>query len=177
MTSDGKVPSRLRNEVKDFVRVEDETDDLLIDQLVQEAVREADRYLNNDFETTTERLGIGDGSETSFTTRHKPVFAKTETVKLDGVSQTRDTDYTMDNTTGAITFTTAPEEGVFVTITYMATLPIPDPVKTWIYKRVARQYERRVEGLSRSSEDGIGSDAYGLQEFDELRPFRKFAGL
>ncbi|HEX76957.1 MAG TPA: DUF2460 domain-containing protein [Dehalococcoidia bacterium] len=53
----------------------------------------------------------GDGTTTAFTLSYRPVMPKSETVTVDGVSQTRDTDYTIDNRTGVITFATAPPLG------------------------------------------------------------------
>lgn len=53
----------------------------------------------------------GDASTTAFTLSPKPVLPESETVTVGGVSQTRGTDYTIDNRTGVITFSTAPATG------------------------------------------------------------------
>ena len=64
---------------------------------------------------TAEAVGTGDGDATVFTLANNPVLTNSETVYLDGASQTRDTDYTINFDTGAITFTAAPGAGVAVT--------------------------------------------------------------
>jgi flagellin-like protein len=53
---------------------------------------------------TGENLGTGDGATTLFTSTNTPVATGTETVYLAGVPQTRDTNYTIVNSTGVVTF-------------------------------------------------------------------------
>jgi uncharacterized protein (TIGR02217 family) len=67
---------------------------------------------------TNEALGTGDGSNKVFTLDYPPIVPKSETIYLNGVSQARNTDYTIDNGTGIITFATAPSSGVAVTADY-----------------------------------------------------------
>lgn len=67
---------------------------------------------------TGENVGTGDGTTTQFTLGNIPVEEYSETVKLNGVAQTRDTDYTINYETGTITFTTAPGNGVSITADY-----------------------------------------------------------
>jgi len=55
-----------------------------------------------------EQLGIGDGSIKKFQTQLWPVIADSETIRADGTAKTQGTDYTIDNDTGVVTFTTAP---------------------------------------------------------------------
>lgn len=87
---------------------------------------------------TGESLGTGDGSTTLFTAANTPVATGSETVYLDAAPQTRDTDYTIVYSTGAVTFTVAPGIGVAVTMDYrhgrvnelvfMVSVPLKDSV-------------------------------------------------
>lgn len=56
---------------------------------------------------TGEALGTGDGSTTQFTAANTPVASGSETVYLAGSPQTRDTNYTIVNSTGVVTFISA----------------------------------------------------------------------
>lgn len=67
---------------------------------------------------TDEELGTGDSTTVLFQTTWAPVLTGTDVVKVAGVTQTRDTDYTIDLATGEITFDTAPGTGDSVTCTY-----------------------------------------------------------
>ena len=67
---------------------------------------------------TAEAVGTGDGAATVFTLANNPVLTNSETVYLDGASQTRGVNYTINFDTGAITFTAAPGAGVAVTADY-----------------------------------------------------------
>lgn len=55
-----------------------------------------------------EDLGVGDGTTKKYQTQLWPIIAETETIRVDGVEQTRTTDYTIDNDTGLVTFNVAP---------------------------------------------------------------------
>lgn len=61
-----------------------------------------------------EILGTGDGSTTLFQLDSFPVVPLSETIDLNGVPQTRVTDYAINDTTGAITFVSPPGGGVVV---------------------------------------------------------------
>jgi len=54
---------------------------------------------------------------------------------------------------------------------------IPEPVKVWVMERVARGYERRVEGVTRESPGGLGSVDWGTENFDLLDAYRRVPGL
>ena len=68
---------------------------------------------------TNEAVGTGDNSETEFTLDHGKVVDGTQNVYLDGTLKTEGTDYTFNNTTGVITFGTAPGTSVAVTADYL----------------------------------------------------------
>lgn len=57
-----------------------------------------------------ETLGIGDGAIKKFQTQLWPIIAESETVRVNGTAKTRNTDYTIDNDTGLITFSVAPTD-------------------------------------------------------------------
>ena len=62
-----------------------------------------------------EEVGTGDGATTQFALRFKPVVEGSEKIYLDGVQTS---DYTIDYSTGTITFSSPPEEGVVITADY-----------------------------------------------------------
>jgi len=65
-----------------------------------------------------ENVGTGGASETEFTLNNPNVVDDSEVIYLDGIAKTRDTDYTINNNTGVITFITAPTTGVVITAKY-----------------------------------------------------------
>ena len=88
------------------------------------------------FSVTGEAVGAGDGSTTQFTLANVPVEEYSETIYVDGVAQTRDTDYSIDYETGVITFTTAPADGASITADYQYRLEVEfDTVSDggWLY--------------------------------------------
>lgn len=54
---------------------------------------------------------------------------------------------------------------------------IPEPIATWVKQRIARSYERRVEGLAKEGVSGFGTMDWGDENFDLLDPFRLGPGL
>jgi len=62
-----------------------------------------------------EVVGTGNGSKTVFNLEHSPIVAESETIYLDGEVTT---DYQINRTSGAVTFTAAPGEGVAVRADY-----------------------------------------------------------
>jgi uncharacterized phage protein (predicted DNA packaging) len=56
-------------------------------------------------------------------------------------------------------------------------LPIPLAVKRWVMARVARQYERRVEGLSSEGISGLNSISWGKEEYAGVQQYRINPGL
>ncbi|BAF69591.1 DUF2460 domain-containing protein [Nitratiruptor sp. SB155-2] len=67
---------------------------------------------------TGESVGTGDGAATTFQLANTNIVKDSETIYVDSVAQTRDTDYTIDNASGQITFTTAPADGAAITADY-----------------------------------------------------------
>jgi len=67
---------------------------------------------------TAEAVGTGDGTTTDFTLANAPVEVDSEVVYVDGVAQTRDTDYSINYETGVISFVTAPPSGAAITADY-----------------------------------------------------------
>lgn len=65
-----------------------------------------------------ESVGTGDASETEFTLNNPNIVEDSEIIYLNGTAKTRDTDYTINNNTGTITFMTAPATGVAITVKY-----------------------------------------------------------
>ena len=57
-------------------------------------------------------------AQTEWSLANNPVLEQSEAIYIDGVEQTRDTDYTIDYNTGEITFTTPPENGALITGDY-----------------------------------------------------------
>jgi hypothetical protein len=98
--------------LRQYLKVDDDSDDLVISDLFESAKHEADQFLNNPF------LGA-DGEDQS----------------------------------------------------------IPPPVRTWVLKRLARDYARREDGLASDSATGVGSTTWGAGEYTELWPYRKSPGM
>lgn len=65
-----------------------------------------------------ELVGFGDGEETEFTLEYRPVSGLT--VYVDGILQTLTTDYTVNTTTGIVSFVTAPADGAEIVAAYDA---------------------------------------------------------
>lgn len=99
-------------EVKKYLRVDDDHDDVLIEALIESTKEFADEFCNNPF------------------------------TKADGDEQ-----------------------------------PIPAAIKVWCLKRIARNYERRAEGMAYDQAIGAGSISWGDPEYAELWPYRRLPGL
>uniref|UniRef100_A0A7C2W724 Phage gp6-like head-tail connector protein n=2 Tax=Thermorudis TaxID=1649508 RepID=A0A7C2W724_9BACT len=56
-------------------------------------------------------------------------------------------------------------------------VPIPAAVKTWVLQRVARLYQRRIEGVTAEQVSGVGSVTYGEDDFSLLWPYRRIPGF
>lgn len=82
-------------------------------------------------------LGTGDGSTTEFQLKKKWVkgansltknirkpVTSTVVIEVDGVSQTESVDFTVDTTTGIVTFTTAPSNGDVITCGFEYDIPV-----------------------------------------------------
>ena len=65
-----------------------------------------------------EWLGNGDGLTKKFKSQLSPIIAASETIRVAGDEKTEDTDYTIDNALGLITFTTAPAAAAAVDADY-----------------------------------------------------------
>jgi hypothetical protein len=68
-----------------------------------------------------EQIGAGDGATTKFKTQLAPVVSESETVTVNGAEQTRDTDYSIDDGTGVITFDGAPASEAAIKVSYQWT--------------------------------------------------------
>jgi hypothetical protein len=76
---------------------------------------------------TAQAIGTGDAVETVFSLGCFHILPTTDVIKLDGAPQTRGVDYTIDNQTGIITFTSAPGNGVAITADFQYYKPHPLP--------------------------------------------------
>lgn len=52
---------------------------------------------------------------------------------------------------------------------------VPADVEIWILKKVARDYEKRINGLVSEAVSDINK-TFGQEEFDDLLPYRVFVG-
>lgn len=82
-------------------------------------------------EATGEAVGTGNGSDTVFLLDNAPVAPTTLVVKVDSVTQTETTDYTVNYKTGTITFTSAPGNTLAITAGYWYN----DPTSGTTYKQ------------------------------------------
>ena len=68
--------------------------------------------------TTSQPIGAGDGSTTTFWMPNAPVIPGSHTLKIDGMTQTYGTAYSVDFDTGLVTFTDAPVSFSEITADY-----------------------------------------------------------
>lgn len=115
---------------------------------------------------TGESLGTGDGSTTLFTTANNPVATGSETVYLAGSPQSRDTNYTITNSTGAVTFISSTVvtgesigtgDGATLIFGPTASAPIVADSQT-VYLDAAAQ----TEGVDYSIVDATGVVTFGV---------------
>lgn len=114
------MPITTSANVKTFLGISGSAQDALIALLIP--LVEADflsiRNKPWDTEVEEELVGIGDGSNVAFTLAKKPVVKDSETIY---VAKDKETGYTINLTTGVVTFTTAPAAGEQVHADYEAT--------------------------------------------------------
>jgi hypothetical protein len=68
--------------------------------------------------TTSQPIGTGDGSTTTFSMSNSPLIPGSHAVLVDGITQTFGADYDVEYDTGLVTFTTAPASSVSITADY-----------------------------------------------------------
>jgi len=74
-------------------------------------------YISNS-SVTNENVGTGDGSTSVFYLDWQNVVSNSEEIRVDGVLQQRDVNYTIDYSAGKITFITIPQSGSSITANY-----------------------------------------------------------
>lgn len=171
---------------KNWLKVDDATDDELIADLVTISKEIADDFLQNDFRTMlAEEVGIGDDSTIIFNLDQKPI--QDQSLKLYllregadiglakykpwryGILQEQDTndaiaDYALNLTTGAITFNSlgVPEQGEIIfadryRLQSTAEITIPGTIKMGVLDMLGYLYEKRVGGKSAEAVSGLGN--------------------
>lgn len=65
-----------------------------------------------------EEMGVGDGARKKFKSQLAPIIDESDSVRLDGAVQTRDTHYSIDNDLGLFTFVAAPPSDQAVSADY-----------------------------------------------------------
>ena len=68
--------------------------------------------------TTSQAIGTGDGSTTTFSMANTPVIPGSQTVKVAGTTQTPGTGYSVNFDTGLVTFVSAPASSSAITADY-----------------------------------------------------------
>jgi len=74
--------------------------------------------IHQPYTITDENVGTGDGIQVTFYLDYSPVKEGSEKIYLDGNLQTKETDYTINYSTGEITFTSPPSSGSVITADY-----------------------------------------------------------
>jgi len=105
--------------VKTVLGISGTTQDALITELIARVEEDYKVIRNRDWDTEVEdeRVGVGDGSTLEFTLAKHPVIYDSEYIYVGG---SLSKDYSLNLTTGVITFTTAPDAGKRVTADYEA---------------------------------------------------------
>ena len=93
---------------------------------VKEIIEQADVLLRRELEhdyflpprVIDEDVGEGDGTTTQYILDNIPIVSGSCVVYVDGVTQTSPTDYSLETSTGVITFVSAPTSGAEVTADY-----------------------------------------------------------
>ena len=196
--------------VKNWLKVDDTTDDTLIADLITIAKEMADDFLQNDFrDIYDEFVGMGDDSTVVFTLDHTLIndlsldlwvlYAGTDWnqaafdpskygYQVDQATDSTDNDYSLNLTTGVITFETAatPAQGDIVyarhyRLTQADTPTIPSTIKIAVLKLVAYIYENRTGGKVKEAVTGLGSVEWENSGLPSdvgrmLAPYRKLVG-
>jgi flagellin FlaB len=68
--------------------------------------------------TTSQSIGTGDGSTTTFSMSNAPLIPGSHAVLVDGITQTFGADYDVNYDTGLVTFTSAPASSASITAHY-----------------------------------------------------------
>ncbi len=112
---------------------------------------------------TGEQVGIGDGATTSFNLDHTKIVPGSEKIYLDDELKTRDTDYTINNDTGVITFTNAPGNGVVITADYT----YQDETEKDGIVTYTDEYERGIYSLTGDNQIAV---LFKQQDTENLKP-------
>lgn len=212
----GAVADRLEltvEECRNHLRVDDDTDDALINALLEAAKQRADSYLNNPFMVlkptitvvgvvVTEGITVSDTPD-GFTTYRAALATDAEEHEFDCTGTNAQTatalalcinhvDYGLRNTVASVnsnvitlSWRVKRSTPIEVSDAYdslkaterLSNEDIPEPVKVWVMERVARGYERRVEGVKSEAPGGLGRVDWGEENFDLLDPYRRVPGL
>lgn len=114
-----------------------------------------------DVAVTDELIGVGDGETLNFYLSRQP--SADQTIYLDGVAQTVDDDYTINDDTGLVAFDAAPAESVEVSADYTAVpsdafedLPIA------AYVLISDMYDNRAYVVDKSNVNRVVDSIVGL---------------
>jgi hypothetical protein len=162
-------------EARNYLRVDDDADNELIESLIATVLEKADEYLGNDFDRVYRgRVGRGDGVLTTFAL---PV-ADTWTVHhvyVGGHEVGFNTDLSVNNN---VVLHTVADYGAVIEADYDApNLPIPSAIKTWCLSMIARLYEHRTNGVSSEAVSGVGSVQWTSEDFGPISHWRSNPGF
>ena len=172
--------------VKNYLKVDDSTDDTLITQLILTAKNTADNFLQNDFRVIrNEEIGTGDDSTLIFNLDNTKVLDRSlELYILDEgtdpnlaaykpedygslqivAESTNTNDYSIDLTTGVITFVSdsVPDEGEIVyahkyRLKQDNDYVLPTALTEGVLQTIAYMYEHRTDGVAACAVSGLGA--------------------
>lgn len=154
---------------KSHLNISIDNDDDLIQQYIDNAEDRVIKFINGPYnKVIKEELGRGDDSTVEFTADNTPILAHTETLYIKDESagtltkQTRDDSYSINYTTGVITFDTAPETGQAPIMSYEYdedSVTYPAAIKGCVLRLVGLYYSNR-SGVKDNEVDNLGSSNY-----------------
>lgn len=96
-----------------------------------------------DVAVTNEQIGTGDGITGTFSTLHAPVIPDSQTIYIDSISKTEDTDYTFSDDTGNIALKVIPALGELITADYKLGLDAYPDFVIVVYILIQDMYDNR----------------------------------
>lgn len=159
-----KVSEITVSDVANYLRLEPgEYTEVEIQTLIDAAKAFIKSYTGlDDISITNENIGTGDGIKTIFYLKNTPVVLGTQTIYVDGIAKTKDTDYYLDEATGKIVFVNAPPIGAAITATYKAGIDAYEDFTIVVYILCQDMYDNRSLYIDESNLNKVVDTILGM---------------